>query len=48
MLGDSVPKVKRTVRASSTKGTMLRMEGDGIDGIDVCHVILRGVAMAFE
>lgn len=48
MLGNSIPKVKSAVRTGSAKGAVLRVEGDGVDRIDVCHVVLRGVTMTFE
>ena len=48
MLGNSVPEVERAIRTSSTECTVLRVEGDGVDRIDICHVVLRRVAMAFE
>jgi hypothetical protein len=40
--------VERAIRTSSAKCAVLRVEGDGVDRIDICHVVLRRVAMAFE
>ena len=48
MLGDSVPEVEGAVRTGSAEGSILGVERDGIDGVDVGHVVLRWVAMAFE
>lgn len=50
MLGLAVPEVECTVRASSAERAMLRMEGDGIDGIDIglIFVVGRGLSMALE
>jgi hypothetical protein len=48
MLGNSIPKVESTVRTSRAKRAVLRVKGDGVDGIDICHVVLGRVAMAFE
>lgn len=48
VFGNSVPKVKGSVGASSAEGAVLRVEGDGIDRVDIGHVTLRRIAMAFE
>lgn len=45
-----VPKVECAVAACGGKGAVLRMEGDGVHGIDVGHVSIVGrcLAVAFE
>lgn len=48
MLGDSVPEVEGTVRPSSAEGSVDRVEGDRVDGVDIRHVVGWGVAVAFE
>ena len=48
MLGNSVPEVESAVRTSRAESSELGMEGDGVDGVDVGHVILGWVAVAFE
>lgn len=48
VFSNSVPKVEGSVGASGAEGAVLRMEGDGVDGVDVGHVTLRRVAMTLE
>ena len=48
MLGNSIPKVERAVRTSGAERAVLRVKGDGVDRVDVCHIVLRGVSVAFE
>ena len=50
VLGVLVPEVEGAVGARSAEGAVLRVEGDGVDGVDFGHVALRGVllAVAFE
>ena len=48
VLGDAVPEVKCAVGAGGAEGAVLRVEGDGVDGVDVRHVVLGWVAVAFE
>jgi len=48
MLRVLVPEVEGTVATGRAKRAVLRVEGDGVDRVHVGHVILRGVAVAFE
>lgn len=48
MLGHAIPEVERAVGASGAEGAVLWVEGDSVDGKDVRHVVLRGVAVALE
>jgi len=48
VLGDSVPEVESAVGACGAEGTVLWMERDSVDGVDIGDVVLRWVAMAFE
>lgn len=50
MFGILVPEVEGTVTTGGAKGTMNRMEGDRVEGIDVVDVALvgRGLTVAFE
>lgn len=36
MFGVLVPEMERPVRAGGAEGAVLRVEGDGVDGVDVC------------
>jgi hypothetical protein len=40
--------MERTVRTSGAECAVLRVEGDGVDRVNICHIVLRGVAVAFE
>jgi hypothetical protein len=40
--------MERAVRTSGAECAVLRVEGDGVDRVDICHVVLRRVAVAFE
>ena len=50
MLGVTVPEVERAVAAGGAEGTVLRVEGNGVDGVDVGDVARVGgcLPMAFE
>lgn len=50
MFGVLVPEVKGAVTAGGAEGAVLRMEGDGVDGVNVGDVAVIGgcFAMAFE
>jgi hypothetical protein len=50
MLCVLVPEVEGAVGAGGAEGAVLRVEGDGVDGVDFGHVALGGVllAVAFE
>ena len=49
MLGVFIPEMKGPVRAGGAESAVLRVEGKGVDAVDVCVVRARaGVAMAFE
>jgi hypothetical protein len=48
MLGNSIPKVKCAVRTGGAECAVLRVKGDGVDGINVGHIVLRRVSVAFE
>ena len=41
-----VPEVESTVGAGGAECAMLRVEGDGVDGVDLCNVALGGVLLA--
>ena len=45
-----VPKVEGTVATGRREGTMLRVKGDCVDGVDFCHVAVIWIidAVAFE
>lgn len=50
MLGVLVPEVEGAVGAGGAEGAVLRMEGDGVDAVDVALVARVGgrLAVAFE
>ena len=50
VLGVLVPEVEGAVGARGAEGSVLRVEGDGVDRVDFGHVALGGVllAVAFE
>lgn len=48
MFGDSVPEVEGAVRSCGAEGAVYGVEGDGVDGVDVGHVVGGWVAVAFE
>lgn len=50
VLGILVPEIKSAVSASGTESTMLRMEADRINGVDIAGVAVRriGLTVAFE
>jgi len=48
VLGDSIPEVERAVRTCSTKSAVLRMKRDGVNRVDVCHIVLGRVPVALE
>ena len=50
MLRVLVPEVKRPVRASGAEGAVLRMERDGVDGVDIADILVVGglLTVAFE
>ena len=48
MLGYSVPEVECTVRAGGAEGAVDGVERDGVDGVNVRHVVRWGVAVTFE
>lgn len=50
MLRVLVPEVKGTVAAGGAEGAVLRVEGDGINGVDFCGVAggAVGLAVALE
>lgn len=48
VLGYSIPEVECTVGASSAESTVLWVEGDGVDRVDIGDVVLGWVAMALE
>lgn len=47
-----VPEVEGSVTAGGAKGAVLRVEGDGVHGVDITDIIgcarARGLAVAFE
>lgn len=46
VLGVFVPEVECAVGAGGAEGAVLRVEGDGVDGVDFCDIALRGVVLA--
>lgn len=46
VLGVLVPEVECAVAAGGAEGAVLRVEGDGIDGVDFGDVALGGVGLA--
>lgn len=50
VLGVLVPEVEGAVTTSGAEGTVNRVEGDCVDGVDFCDVAVVGVglAVAFE
>jgi len=48
MLGNTVPEMECAVGTSSAEGAVFGVEGNGVDGVDVGHIVLGRVAMAFE
>lgn len=48
MLGDSIPEVEGAVRAGGAESAELGVEGDGVNGVDVGHIVLGWVTVAFE
>jgi hypothetical protein len=48
VLCDTIPEVKCAVRTSCAKGSMDGVERDGVDRVDVCHVVLWRVSVALE
>ena len=50
VLGVLVPEVEGAVGARGTEGAVLRVEGDGVDAVDVALVarVGRGLAVALE
>lgn len=42
MLGVLVPEMEGAVAAGGAEGAVLRVEGDGIDAVDICVVVARG------
>lgn len=48
VFSDAVPEVEGAVRAGGGEGAVHGVEGDGVDGVDVGHVVGWGVAVAFE
>lgn len=43
-----VPEMERAVATSSTKGSMLGMEGDIINCVNLCSITRWSIAMTFE
>ena len=43
-----VPEMEGAVASSGAEGSVLRVEGNGVDGVDVCVVLGGAVAVAFE
>jgi hypothetical protein len=48
MLGVLIPKVECTIRARRAEGAVDGVNRYGVDGIDVCDVILWRVPVTFE
>ena len=48
MLGIFIPEVEGTVRACCAECAVNRVDGNSVDGVDVCYVALWWVAVAFE
>lgn len=48
VLGILIPEVECAVATGCTKRSMLRVERDVVDSIDICGLILGLVPMAFE
>jgi len=46
VLGVLVPEVEGTVGAGGGEGAVLRVEGDGVYGVDFCDVAVGGVLLA--
>lgn len=48
VLGNSVPEMESAIRASSAERAMYWMERDGVDRVDVGHVVLGWISVTFE
>lgn len=48
VLGDSVPEVESAVRTSRAESSILGVERNGIDGVDVGHVVCGWISVTLE